>query len=514
MRLCGFARVLFEKIQMNHRKQKAPCLAFLGTGSDVGKSVLATAMCRVAADRGIHVTPYKAQNMSNNSGVTPEGLEMGRAQIVQAEAARLAPHVDMNPVLLKPTGDTGSQVVVRGKAMGNQQARQYYDAKNSLFGTAAASLDRLRADYDAIIMEGAGSCAEVNLMDRDIVNLRMAEYGEAPVVLVADIDKGGVFAQVVGTLECLPEKYRDRIAGFMVNRFRGDASLFVDGVKWLEEKTGKPCLGVIPWFSHIRIEAEDSVAIEKAASVSAGDIKKPAVAVIRLPHISNFTDFDPLQDTEGISVYYLEAVQDLSPFAAVILPGSKNTRADLDWLKQTGWGEQIRHYHAAGGQVLGICGGYQMLGEKISDPDGLEGAPGEMEGLGLLAAETRLAAPKTTTLARFAWDDIAGTGYEIHMGRTHIGNHSPWLQVIEQNGSVVDFGDGCISDDGRVLGTYMHGLFDAPEVLARWLDHIGLPGLPVPDAHGVFARDAQYDLLARHFERHADVKRLLALLGC
>ncbi|MGM0454281.1 MAG: cobyric acid synthase [Thermodesulfobacteriota bacterium] len=498
---------------MNHTKPKAPCLAFLGTGSDVGKSVLATAMCRVAADRGIAVCPYKAQNMSNNSGVTPEGLEMGRAQIVQAEAARLAPHVDMNPVLLKPTGDTGSQVVVRGKAMGNQQAREYYDAKNSLFATAAKSLDRLRADYDAVIMEGAGSCAEVNLMARDIVNLRMAEYGDAPVILVADIDKGGVFAQIVGTLECLPQKHRDRIAGFMVNRFRGDAGLFVDGVEWIEEKTGKKCYGVIPWFTHIRIEAEDSVAIEQPASVSPGDIETPAVAVIRLPHISNFTDFDPLCDTGGLSVYYLEAVQDLSPFSAVILPGSKNTRADLEWLKRTGWAQRIRSYHAAAGHVLGICGGYQMLGRKICDPDGLEGDPGEMNGLGLLGSQTVLAAPKTTTLARFCWGETEGTGYEIHMGRTEIGDNAPWLQIVEQNANPVDLSDGCASRDGRVLGTYMHGLFDAPAVLARWLEHLGLPELTVPAAQGVFARDAQYDLLARHFEQHADVKDLLGLLG-
>jgi len=238
---------------MNQHFTKAPCLAFLGTGSDVGKSVLATAMCRVLADRGVRVAPYKAQNMSNNSGVTPEGLEMGRAQIVQAEACRLAPHVNMNPVLLKPTGESGSQVVVLGKAAGNQQAREYYTAKNGLFAIAAQALDRLRAQYDAVIMEGAGSCAEVNLMAHDFVNLRIAAHADAPVVLVADIHKGGVFAQIVGTLECLAPEQRDQIRGFIINRFRGDVTLFDEGVQWLTQKTGKPCFGVIPWFDHIRI---------------------------------------------------------------------------------------------------------------------------------------------------------------------------------------------------------------------------------------------------------------------
>ena len=406
---------------MNHKINKAPGLAFLGTGSDVGKSVLATAMCRVLADQGHRVAPFKAQNMSNNSGVTPEGLEMGRAQIVQAEACRLAPHVDMNPVLLKPTGESGSQLVKLGRAVGNRQAREYYDGETNLFEIAGRAIDRLRAEYDAVIMEGAGSCAEVNLMPYDFVNLRMAAYADAPAILVADIHKGGVFAQIVGTLECLPKDQQAQIAGFIVNRFRGDIRLFDDGVQWLEQKTGKPCFGVIPWFNHIRIEAEDSVAIEKPAPVSGEAIGAPAVAVIRLPHISNFTDFDPIIATDGLALCFLEATQDLSGFSAVILPGSKNTRTDMEWLRQTGWADQINTFHNNGGHVLGICGGYQMLGQKISDPDGLEGKPGEINGLNLLPVQTRLVAPKTTTRVRFSWDDIAATGYEIHMGRTDRG---------------------------------------------------------------------------------------------
>ncbi len=514
---------------MKKNIHKATCLAFLGTGSDVGKSVLATAMCRVLTDRGVRTAPYKAQNMSNNSGVTPEGLEMGRAQIVQAEACRLAPHVDMNPVLLKPTGETGSQVVVLGEAAGNQQAKEYYASKHDLFSVAKAALDRLRSRYEAVVLEGAGSCAEVNLMAHDFVNLRIAAYADAPAILVADIHKGGVFAQIVGTLACLSRKQQEQIAGFIINRFRGDVRLFDEGVRWLTQRTGKPCFGVIPWFTHIRIEAEDSVVIEQPEQNGADDAGPEAVAVIRLPHISNFTDFDPLDATEGLSLHFLERIQDLSRFAAVILPGTKNTRADMDWLVQTGWAEKIRCYHASGGHVLGVCGGYQMLGENISDPDGLEGEPGEIAGLGLLPVATRLAAPKTTTRARFAWDQIQGAGYEIHMGHTGpTGNRldmktgsrpgtpaggRDWLSVTEQNGRLVSFTDGWISGDGKVRGTYMHGLFDAPRVLEQWLAEIGLPGLTVPDVQGVDARDGQYTELARHFEKHADVDGLMRTMG-
>jgi adenosylcobyric acid synthase len=310
-------------------EKKARCLAVLGTGSDVGKSIVTTALCRILANEGISVCPFKAQNMSNNSGITPEGLEMGRAQVVQAEAAKIAPHVDMNPVLLKPTGENGSQVVVLGKAVCNQTALEYYQRKTELFTVACEALDRLRNQYDVIIIEGAGSCAEVNLMPHDMVNLRMAEYADAPVVLVADIHKGGVFAQIVGTLACLDQHQQNQIVGFLINRFRGDISLFYEGEQWIEQKTGKKSLGVLPWFNHFRIEAEDSVVIERPASINPGNIHSPAVAIIRIPHISNFTDFDPLYATKGLSVHFLEKVQDLTPFSAVIIPGSKCTRDDL-----------------------------------------------------------------------------------------------------------------------------------------------------------------------------------------
>jgi adenosylcobyric acid synthase len=321
---------------------KAPCIAVFGTGSDVGKSIITTALCRLFANRGIRVAPFKAQNMSNNSGVTPDGLEMGRAQIVQAEAAKIPPHVDMNPVLLKPTSEIGSQVVLAGVALETCTAADYHHKKEHLFTEACQALDRLHRDYDLIILEGAGSCAEVNLMSHDIVNFRMAEYAEAPILLVADIHRGGVFAQIIGTLECLAQDQRARVKGFIINRFRGDINLFKDGVSWIEEKTQKQVFGVLPWYTHIQIEPEDSVVIESPRKVNVKNSQTPAVAVIRLPHISNFTDFDPLLALNHLEVYFLEKVQDLKAFKAVILPGSKNTRFDLSWIKSKGWSKRLR----------------------------------------------------------------------------------------------------------------------------------------------------------------------------
>ena len=488
-------------------------MAVLGTGSDVGKSVVAAALCRIFADRGLRVAPFKAQNMSNNSGVTPEGLEMGRAQIVQAEAAGIPPHVDMNPILLKPTSEVGSQVVLLGKAIGNQSAMDYHRRKSNLAATAQAALDRLRSQYDLVVLEGAGSCAEVNLMPHDIVNLPMARYAEAPVILVGDIHRGGIFAQLVGTLECLPESHRERVAGFIINRFRGDLRLFEDGVRWIEKKTGRPVFGVLPWFDHIRIDPEDSVVIERPKAVTASRDGKPAIAVIRIPHISNFTDFDPLQGLENLTVHFLETPQDLSGFAAVILPGSKNTRFDLEWLKKVGWQRRIAAYRNRGGRVTGICGGYQMMGRHVHDPDGLDGAPGSTEGLDLLPVETVLQAPKTTTLSRFSWDGVPGAGYEIHMGQTRLTGGSALLAVLERNGRVVADVDGCSVDAGQVIGTYMHGLFDTPELIGHWLKTIGQPGIRVPDTGGLAAKMQQYALLAKHFRRHVDMKRIGALVG-
>lgn len=498
-------------------KKKAPCIACLGTGSDVGKSVVATALCRFFARSGFRVAPFKAQNMSNNSGVTPEGLEMGRAQIVQAEAAGIPPHVDMNPILLKPTSDVGSQVVLLGEAVENSTAADYHQKKERLWSAACGALERLREQYDVIVMEGAGSCAEVNLMSHDIVNFRMAEYADAPVILIADIHRGGVFAQLVGTLACIPQYLRDRVAGFLINRFRGDIRLFEDGVKWIEGKTGKPVFGVLPWYNHIVIEAEDSVVIERPAMIPPHRLRRPSIAVVRLPHISNFTDFDPLSAIDGIDLYFIEAARDLTDFAAVILPGSKNTRHDLDWLRRAGWEERLKVYAADGGHIFGICGGYQMMGRAVHDPDGLEGAPGTTVGLNLLPVETTLQAPKTTTLSRFSWDDVEGTGYEIHMGRTERFGGEGLFTVHSQNGAAPgnapqNIEDGCVSKEGRIMAAYMHGLFDSPGITRKWLDSIGLVHVAVPEIHGRQARMREYERLADHFEAHVDVERILALM--
>ncbi len=458
------------------------------------------------------MVPFKAQNMSNNSGVTPEGLEMGRAQIVQAEAAGLIPHVDMNPVLLKPSGKSGSQVVLFGKAMGNQSATAYCKNNADLFNVAGSALDRLRDTYDLVVMEGAGSCAEVNLMENDIVNFRMARYADADVILVADIDKGGVFAQIVGTLECLPKQFRQMVKGFVINRFRGDVQLFEDGVQWIEEKTNLPVVGVIPWFNDIKIDDEDSVAIESLDNFSK-DINKaiPKIAVIRLPYISNFTDINPLKQFGGVQVMYVVTPRDLREFQAVILPGSKNTRNDLAWLKQTGWMTRLQSYAENGGHMLGICGGFQMLGKYVDDPDGVEADPGRSAGLGLLDVETVLKASKTTTLSSFSWNKGQGVGYEIHMGQTRRLSGSPMLEVCKRNDVSCHDKDGCVSENKRVMGTYMHGFFDTPDILKKWLKHIGVNGVDVPEVYGLNARILEYDRLAEHVRANVDMDQVLTL---
>lgn len=491
---------------------KAACLSVLGTGSDVGKSIVTTALCRILANRGVRVAPFKAQNMSNNSGVTPEGLEMGRAQIVQAEAARLAPHVDMNPVLLKPTSDVGSQVVLNGRVWRDASAKDYHRRKEMLFGECCGAVDRLRSRYEVVVMEGAGSCAEVNLMAGDIVNLPMAAYAQAPVILVADIDRGGVFAQIVGTLECLPKEQQAQIKGFVINRFRGDIDLIKGGVAWIEQKTGKPVFGVLPWFNHFGIEAEDAVVIEKARPYIPSCTGSPAVAVVKLPHISNFNDFDPLAHLEGLQLAYLKKCQPLDGFKAVILPGSKSTCSDLQWLHHTGWADALGRYAADGGNVLGICGGYQMLGRQVHDPDGIEGKAGSTPGLGLLPVETVLKAPKTTTVTAFSWEGFKGKGYEIHMGQTQLVEGSALLTVESRNLASCHDRDGCISADGKVLGTYVHGLFDTPKITCHWLRHIGLASVEVTQVHGPAARDEAYELLAEHMVRYVDVEAILGLI--
>ena len=495
-----------------NKPEKAPCLAVLGTGSDVGKSIVTTALCRLFANSGIRVAPYKAQNMSNNSGVTPEGLEMGRAQIVQAEAAKIPPHVDMNPILLKPTSEIGSQVVLLGKAVENSTASDYHRKKERLFSVAGAALDRLRHEYDLVIMEGAGSCAEVNLMPHDIVNFRVAQYADAPVILVADIHRGGVFAQIVGTLDCLEAKNRSLVRGIIINRFRGDIQLFEDGIRWIEQRTQRSVLGVLPWYNHIQIDPEDSVVIENPRKVYIENNGTPGIAVLRLPHISNFTDFDPLLALKGLDLFFLEKVQTLTPFKAVILPGSKNTRFDLEWIKSSGWMEKLNDYVAGGGHVLGICGGYQMMGKYVHDPNGLEGAPGSTRGLDLLPVETVLKAPKTTTLTRFSLEDAHGSGYEIHMGQTKRHAGQPLFKVRERNSISCEDTDGCITRESRIMGTYIHGLFENPTITGLWLKSIGLGKVRISELEGLEAKDKEYELLAEHFENYIDIESLFAII--
>lgn len=485
-------------------------IAVFGTGSDVGKSIVNAALCRSLADRGLGVAPFKSQNMSNNSGITPEGLEMGRAQIVQAQAARIAPHVDMNPVLLKPTGEMGCQVVLNGRAFANATALDYHRKKELYFKESCLAYDRLKSRYDLVVMEGAGSCAEVNLMPSDIVNFPMAAHAKAPVILVADIHRGGVFGQIIGTLACLPDALRDMVKGFIINRFRGDITLFRDGIEWIEKQTGKPVFGVLPWYSHFRIDAEDSVEIECCPSILALDRKKPAIGVIRLPHISNFTDFHPLAGIDGVELAFVDHPGDLSVFRAVIIPGSKNTRADMDWLRARGWEESIQTYVKNQGCLLGICGGYQMLGTTIEDPQGLEGEPGTTRGLGLLPVNTILQAPKTTTLSAFKWDNLPGKGYEIHMGETQRTAGSAFFKIISRNKQPCTDFDGCIADNGRVAGTYMHGLFDTPPLLEKWLNMAGIEDI---DLSKVSSQEQNYTQLKDHFERYVNLGQLLDATG-
>jgi adenosylcobyric acid synthase len=502
------------------QKTHAKCLAVLGTGSDVGKSVVVTALCRIFNDLGIRVAPFKAQNMSNNSFVTWQGGEIGRAQAAQAEAARVPLHVDMNPVLLKPSTDTGAQVVVHGKPIGNRSAAEYFSDTNVLFGKAQASLERLRMDYDLVIMEGAGSCAEVNLRHQDFVNFRMAHIADAPVILVADIDRGGVFAQLIGTLEVICREDRERIRGFIINRFRGDASLFKDGIDYIQKRTGVPVLGLIPYYHHIEIDSEDGlpldVRIDPPLFPSPGTVN---VAVVRLPHISNFTDFAPLHRESPVTLHYLSRPRPLAGYDVVFLPGSKNVRADLAWMRQEGWNSRLLRYAGHGGLLVGICGGYQILGRFIRDPLGLEGPPGESEGLDLLNIETTLCREKALARTTGAWAATGEPleGYEIHMGVTdRQGQTPPVIRIHTRNGRrVEDENDGARNPAGNVWGTYLHGLFERSGFRRAFLMGIN-PALCLvaedqqPDIDATF-RDRQYDLLAEHFRRYTNIPKLIEI---
>ncbi|PYY79590.1 cobyric acid synthase CobQ [Pseudomonas sp. TKO26] len=475
-----------------------------GTTSDAGKSTLVTALCRWLLRQGVSVVPFKPQNMALNSAVTAEGGEIGRAQAVQAQAANLAPHTDMNPVLLKPNSDTGSQVIIHGRAVTTMNAVAYHDYKAIAMQAVLASHERLRGAYEVVMVEGAGSPAEINLRAGDIANMGFAEAVDCPVLLIADINRGGVFAHLVGTLELLSPSEQARVKGFIINRFRGDLALLQPGLDWLEARTGKPVLGVLPYVMDLHLEAEDGIDRRQAGKVE--HVLKVVVPV--LPRISNHTDFDPLRLHPQVDLQFIGPGQAIPAADLIILPGSKSVRGDLAYLRSNGWEQALARHLRYGGKVLGICGGLQMLGEQVHDPLGLEGAAGSSPGLGLLAFVTVLEKEKQlrNVSGRLTLENAPVSGYEIHAGVTR----GP---ALEQAAVQLDDGrsDGALSADGQILGTYLHGLFETPAACSALLRWAGLEAVQEVDYHALRERDIER--LADLVERHLDTAALLTLCG-
>jgi adenosylcobyric acid synthase len=495
----------------------AKALMVLGTASHAGKSLTAAALCRILRQDGFDVAPFKAQNMALNSFATREGHEIGRAQAMQAQAAGVEPHVDMNPILLKPTSEVGSQVVINGKVFGNYRGADYYRLKPMLLDAVTAAYQRLASQYEIVVLEGAGSPVEMNLKDRDVVNMKMAEIADAACMLVTDIDRGGVFASLVGTYALLEPHERARFGGFLVNKFRGDVSLFTPGVDYLEKRLSQPCLGVIPYLRNHGIDDEDSVSLERRAvrpSIDGED--KLCVCVVGLPYLSNFTDFSALETIPDVVVYYTRKPVEARAADVLILPGSKNTIPDLLWLRENGWEESIQAHVASGKPLVGICGGFQMMGREILDPRRVESDIEAVPGLGLLDATTTLAREKITRQAtarllapeRFAQNGSGPmfAGYEIHLGETSLGNGTWPLFQLTRLGDVESRYDGAVNDDGRVLGTYLHGLFDSAEglalLLAHWRILCGKKISAAPVVDPLAERERRYDALAEHFRRN------------
>jgi adenosylcobyric acid synthase len=482
----------------------AGTLMVQGTTSDAGKSTLVAGLCRVLRRRGVRVAPFKPQNMALNSAVTADGGEIGRAQALQAQAAGVPPHTDMNPVLLKPNSDVGAQIIIHGKALADMDARGYHEYKPRAMSAVLASYRRLRAQYDCVLVEGAGSPAEINLRDRDIANMGFAESVDCPVVLVADIDRGGVFAHFLGTLECLSDSERERVRGFVINRFRGDVGLLQSGVEWLERKTGKPVFGVMPYLHGLHLDAEDAIKTEQGGKAAGGRLR---VIVPVLPRISNHTDLDVLRAHPQVDLQFIGPGMRIPRADLIVLPGSKSVQADLAWLEREGWTVEIRRHLRYGGKLVGICGGMQMLGTRLNDVHGLEGAAGSRPGLDLLDFETTLDPQKRLQQVggRLVGSGARVAGYEIHMGVST----GPALAraAIE-----LDDGrrDGAQSADGQILATYLHGLFDAPEACVALLAWAGLER-PLPLDYNAL-REASIDRLADAMMEHLNIERLLAEL--
>lgn len=472
-----------------------------GTGSNVGKSVLVAGLCRAAVRRGIRVAPFKPQNMSNNAAVTVDGGEIGRAQALQARACGLEPVVDMNPVLLKPETEVGSQVVVHGKRIATVKARDYAALKPSLMAPVLESFERLKGAYDLVLVEGAGSPAEVNLRAGDIANMGFAVASKTPVVLVGDIDRGGVIAQIIGTQAVIDARDAELVKGFIINKFRGDSTLFDDGYAFIEARTGWRGFGVLPWFSDAaKLPAEDALDLPRG-----GGDGSVHIACLALSRIANFDDLDPLRLEPGVRLTMVTAGQAVpGDTDLVIIPGSKSTRGDLEYLRAQGWDVDLAAHHRRGGRILGICGGYQMLGRVIRDPDGIEGAAGETAGLGLLDVETNMAADKSLTVVR-AIHTASGQGfdgYEIHIGRTQGADCArPFAQIEGRQ-------DGATSADGRVQGSYLHGMFSDDTFRTDYLAGFGAQSSELKYGGAV---DQVLDDLAAHLETHLDLDGLFAL---
>jgi adenosylcobyric acid synthase len=482
----------------------ARTLMVQGTTSDAGKSTLVAGLCRVLHRRGVRVAPFKPQNMALNSAVGIDGGELGRAQALQAQAAGILPTVDLNPVLLKPSTDQRCQVIIHGRAVAELGAWEYHDFKRRARAAVLASYGRLRESYDFIVVEGAGSPAEINLREGDIANMGFAEAADCPVVLIADIDRGGVFAHIVGTLALLSDSERNRVRGFVINRFRGDLSLLQPGLDWLERHTGRPVLGVLPYLQGLHLDAEDGIRRDCPASPPVQHDRLRVVVPV-LPRISNHTDFEPLAQHPQVELRYVDAATPPPPADLVILPGSKSVRADLAWLCAHGWPKHLQKHLRYGGKVLGICGGLQMLGRVIADPEGVEGAAGESPGLGLLDLTTALLPGKRlcNVSGHLSLDNARVHGYEIHMGRTQ----GP---ALEHPAVLLDDGtpDGALSADGQIMATYLHGLFEDTGACAAVLRWGGLPR-PLEIDHAA-RREQMLDRLADTIERECDLERLLS----